>query len=84
MAYQQVFKYIFMLLIFTASTNSFALSNHGYALDYVQGEGDVKGLKLAYQYHAPQLQSILKNTHIYLESSFNFGSTALKISIKPT
>ncbi|MDN3380616.1 MULTISPECIES: acyloxyacyl hydrolase [unclassified Pseudoalteromonas] len=71
MTYKQVFRYIFMVLTFIASTNSFALSNHGYALDYVQGEGDVKGLKLAYQYHAPQLQSILKNSHVYLESSIN-------------
>ncbi|MCQ8877144.1 acyloxyacyl hydrolase [Pseudoalteromonas shioyasakiensis] len=71
MLYKQTLKTILILASVAFSSISWALSNHGYALDYVQGEGDVKGLKLAYQYHAPQLQSILSNTHIYLESSVN-------------
>ncbi|HEA18477.1 MAG: acyloxyacyl hydrolase [Pseudoalteromonas prydzensis] len=59
---------------------SYTLSPHGYAIDYIQGEGDVKGLKLAYQYHPESLQSLFKNTHIYLESSINLWQYGAKNS----
>ncbi|MDQ9091505.1 acyloxyacyl hydrolase [Pseudoalteromonas haloplanktis] len=67
---------VVLVLTFMSSGLSYAsdsmLSPHGYAIDYIQGEGDVKGIKLAYQYHPEHLQSLFKNTHIYLESSINF------------
>ncbi|WP_304635475.1 acyloxyacyl hydrolase [Pseudoalteromonas sp.] len=49
----------------------YAASNHGYAIDYIQGEGDVKGIKLAYQYHIPSEKLPLKYGRLYFESSFN-------------
>ncbi|GGE85826.1 acyloxyacyl hydrolase [Pseudoalteromonas gelatinilytica] len=49
----------------------YAASNHGYAVDYIQGEGDVKGLKLAYQYHIPNEMLPLQHARLYFESSFN-------------
>ncbi|RJF34397.1 acyloxyacyl hydrolase [Pseudoalteromonas gelatinilytica] len=49
----------------------YAASNHGYAIDYIQGEGDVKGLKLAYQYHIPNEILPLQHARLYFESSFN-------------
>ena len=73
-----LFKTLTVLILLSISMFSrlsygapYTLSPHGYAIDYIQGEGDVKGLKLAYQYHAPALQSLIENTHIYLESSIN-------------
>jgi len=61
---------LFILSIMFSPT-SYASSAHGYAVDYIQGEGDVKGLKVAYQFHLPSAESPLANTHIYLESSIN-------------
>ncbi|WP_462179726.1 acyloxyacyl hydrolase [Pseudoalteromonas gelatinilytica] len=49
----------------------YAASNHGYAIDYIQGEGDVKGLKMAYQYHIPNEMLPLQHARLYFESSFN-------------
>jgi len=66
-----------LILVFITMFSSFSHANdytrspHGYAVDYIQGEGDVKGIKLAYQYHPQSLQSLLNHTHIYLESSVN-------------
>lgn len=48
-----------------------AAQNHGYAIDYIQGEGDVKGLKLAYQYHLPNEKLPFEHARVYFESSFN-------------
>jgi len=50
---------------------SYSASNHGYAIDYIQGEGDVKGLKLAYQYHVANEKLPLQHARLYFESSFN-------------
>lgn len=62
-----------LTFVITASltTPAFANSNHGYAIDYIQGEGDVKGVKLAYQYHIPQEQLPFQHARLYFESSFN-------------
>ena len=38
---------------------AFAQSNHGYAVDFLKGEGNVNGVKLAYQYHAPSMQNLI-------------------------
>tara|TARA_Y100000588_G_scaffold145664_1_gene159489 strand:- start:124 stop:660 length:537 start_codon:yes stop_codon:yes gene_type:complete len=53
------------------ATPTYAASNHGYAVDYIQGEGDVKGLKLAYQYHIPNEKLPFQHARLYFESSFN-------------
>ena len=50
---------------------SYSASNHGYAIDYIQCEGDVKGLRLAYQYHVPNEKLPLQRARLYFESSFN-------------
>ena len=41
------------------------------AIDYLQGEGDVKGIKLAYQYHVDNPIEMLSNFELYFESSVN-------------
>lgn len=71
MFYRLLVLPILTFLVITFSAVSLSAPNHSYAVDYVQGEGDVKGLKLAYQYHLPQLKSRLNTTHVYLESSIN-------------
>ena len=64
------------------ATPTYAASNHGYAVDYIQGEGDVKGLKLAYQYHIPN-ESCPFNTPVCTSSLvLIFGSMAKTINIK--
>lgn len=70
-------KYTLSILVFIATFSCFSYASdnkpspHGYAVDYIQGEGDVKGIKLAYLYHPESLQTLFKNTHVYLESSIN-------------
>ena len=49
-----------------------AAQNHGYAIDYIQGEGDVKGLKLAYQYHLPNEKLPFEHARI-LNQALMFG-----------
>ncbi|MBO9491849.1 acyloxyacyl hydrolase [Endozoicomonas sp. G2_1] len=45
---------------------------HRAAVDYIHGEGDVEGIKLAYQYHTNWLKSWSKHVNLYFESSINF------------
>lgn len=46
---------------------------HAFATHYIQGEGDVQGIKLAYQYYMSEyLPSEWSNFEMYLESSINF------------
>jgi len=42
------------------------------AVDYVRGEGDVEGIKLAYQRHTDYLKQFSSSLDLYFESSVNF------------
>ncbi|MCL2915878.1 acyloxyacyl hydrolase [Shewanella corallii] len=44
----------------------------GVSLDYIQGEGDVQGVKLAAQYHTDWLSRLSEHLHLYFETSANF------------
>jgi hypothetical protein len=68
------FKVLTTLLLIVLSLTSkytFATSAHGYAVDFLKGTGSVNGLKLAYQYHAPGLQSLIGDSRFYFETSVN-------------
>lgn len=43
-----------------------------YSVDYIQGEGDVQGIKLAAQLHTDWLRDYSEHLHVYFESSVNF------------
>ncbi len=43
-----------------------------FAIDYLQGEGDVQGLKLAYQHHVDWLSSLSPKLDMLFEASANF------------
>lgn len=47
-------------------------NDHVIAVDYIRGEGDVEGIKLAYQYHTDYLTSVSPLLGLYFESSINF------------
>ncbi len=42
------------------------------SVDYIHGEGDVSGIKVAYQYRVDWLESWSKELGLYFESSVNF------------
>ena len=42
------------------------------SIDYIQGEGDVKGLKVAYQFYEKDLSNLLPEFAINFETSANF------------
>lgn len=56
-----------------ANNSSFGESSH-YALSagYIHGEGDVRGVKVALQYHSDYLQKYNSNLNLYFETSVNF------------
>ncbi|KZN38747.1 hypothetical protein N480_13915 [Pseudoalteromonas luteoviolacea S2607] len=63
---------VFILSILL-SASAMASNNHGYGIHYIHGEGDVRGVKLAYEYHAPELlPESWRNISVYFESSINF------------
>ncbi len=43
-----------------------------YSVDYIRGEGDVEGIKLAVQYHTDYLKKFSEYAELYVESSINF------------
>jgi hypothetical protein len=62
-----------------ASTYSFAtarldsdISNYAVSTGYIHGEGDVRGIKIALQYHSDYLQQYNSNLNLYFETSVNF------------
>lgn len=73
-------RIIFMtvsLALFTISNTVlakgvFADTKNAIAIDYIRGEGDVEGIKLAYQLHFEQIQVLSTNLDFYLETSVNF------------
>lgn len=65
-----------LLLLLTLSLTLFSAAGRAntqaIAVDYLQGEGDVQGLKLAYQQQMPWLHSISPKLTVLLEASANF------------
>lgn len=46
--------------------------NFGYSVDYIHGEGDVDGIKLAARYNAGVFEAISEDLRLYWETSVNF------------
>jgi hypothetical protein len=42
------------------------------SVDYIRGEGDVEGVKLAGQYHTNWVKQYLEHAELYFETSLNF------------
>ena len=66
---------LFMLLLtltFTVLSSQSHAKTQAFAVDYLQGEGDVQGLKLAYQQQMPWLHNISPKLTVLLEASANF------------
>jgi len=61
-----------LLFLNTVLSSQVYASSHGYAIDYIQGEGDVTGVKLAYQWHTDWLKQYSDKLELYFESSVNF------------
>lgn len=62
-----------LLLSLVVSGSALASSPHGYGIHYIHGEGDVRGVKLAYQYHTKSwLPDNWHHVDMYFESSVNF------------
>jgi hypothetical protein len=61
----------FLLVVSLFGKHTFAQSDHGYAVDFLKGEGNVNGIKLAYQYHAPNMQNLIGDARFYFETSVN-------------
>ena len=58
-------KVIVIVLAFDVNADSVSL-------DYIKGEGDVDGIKLAYQFYQRDLSALLPNLALSLETSANF------------
>ena len=46
--------------------------NVSLSVDYIRGEGDVEGIKLAGQYHTDWLKKYFEHAEFYFETSLNF------------
>ena len=64
-------KLILSLCLLLLPTLSVA-GNPGYSVDYIRGEGDVEGIKLAARYNAGALSYISDDILLYWEASVNF------------
>ncbi len=42
------------------------------SVDYIRGEGDVEGVKLAYQFYERSLDEYVEDLRVYVETSVNF------------
>lgn len=65
------FTFILILLINIASFGVHA-SKTSYSIDYIRGESDVEGVKLALQYHTDFLKAYSEKISVYFETSINF------------
>ncbi|MCF2859844.1 acyloxyacyl hydrolase [Pseudoalteromonas sp. SMS1] len=66
-------KFSVFALSLLLSASAVASKNHGYGIHYIHGEGDVRGVKLAYEYHAKALMpESWRHMSVYFESSINF------------
>lgn len=66
-----MFKNI-LLAVAILFTSMSSAEEHAISVSYIQGEGDVKGLKLGYQYYLDVPEKFDPNLKLYLESSINF------------
>lgn len=60
-----------MLVMQFISSDAFA-KQISYSVDYIRGESDVEGVKLALQYHTNLLKDVSENLNVYFETSVNF------------
>ena len=73
-----MFKWFFPLILISAcwllalSPFSSKAEQWSYSVDYIQGEGDVQGIKMAAQFHSDWLRDYSEHLHLYFESSVNF------------
>lgn len=65
------FTFIIVLLMQLISLNVSA-NNMSYSVDYIRGESDVEGIKLALQYNTDFLKDISEEINVYFETSVNF------------
>ena len=63
--------FILMLVMQFISSDAFA-KQISYSVDYIRGESDVEGVKLALQYHTNLLKDVSENLNVYFETSVNF------------
>ena len=63
---------IALLFTIILQTSAFAESAHGYAVDFIHGEGSVSGIKLAYQYNIDQPLDVTWPMTLTMEASANF------------
>lgn len=63
-------KLISAIAVVTATMTS--ASPASLAVDYIRGEGDVEGIKVAYQYYQQELTDYSPDLHFYVETSVNF------------
>ncbi|OFI32244.1 hypothetical protein BFC17_08110 [Alteromonas lipolytica] len=59
------------VVVVIAATTSYAQAA-SVAVDYIRGEGDVEGIKVAYQYYQQVLTDYSPDLHFYVETSVNF------------
>lgn len=63
---------IFVFALLATTVSAFANTDHGYAIDYIRGEGAVNSIKIAYQYNIDQPMDIIWPVTLTMESSVNF------------
>ncbi|KZN65919.1 hypothetical protein N473_10145 [Pseudoalteromonas luteoviolacea CPMOR-1] len=69
---------VLLLLVYTGEVYGHSEEvRHSYSVDYLQGEGDVKGVKFAYQIHVDWLSQYSELLDLYFESSINFWEYGL-------
>lgn len=68
----QTFLMLLLAMSLVLQSSPSHANTQAFAVDYLQGEGDVQGLKLAYQQQTPWLQSISPKLTMLLEASANF------------
>lgn len=66
--------YTAALLLFTTAAHlpTAQADSNVIAIDYIRGEGDVEGIKIAYQRHTDYLKQFSSNLELYVETSVNF------------
>lgn len=65
-------KHLFLIFCLTVLPSLAVASNLGYSVDYIHGEGDVDGIKLAARYNAGVFKVISEELRLYWETSVNF------------
>ncbi|WP_017446938.1 acyloxyacyl hydrolase [Gayadomonas joobiniege] len=65
-------KLLAIFFIFVLVPNLVKAGDHAASAAYIQGEGDVQGIKLAYQYYPDYQIEALPLLELYFETSINF------------